>query len=75
MACRKVPMAMSWELRKQLATAQDETDKPAIIELSLRIVEADPHDSKAWETLARTQLEAGEYDRCAATLNSWENSP
>jgi len=61
-----------WELRKQLATAQDETDKPAIIELSLRIVEADPQDSKAWETLARTELEAGEYDRCAATLNSWE---
>src|SRR5208283_3793301 len=61
-----------WELRKQLATAQDETDKPAIIELSLRIVEADPQDSKAWETLARAELEAGEYDRCAATLNSWE---
>ena len=62
------------ELRNQLAAAQDETDKPAIIELSLRIVEADPQDSKAWETLARTELEAGEYDRCAATLNSWEKS-
>ena len=45
-----------WELRKQLAAAQDETDKPAIIELSLRIVEADPQDSKAWETLVRSEL-------------------
>jgi tetratricopeptide (TPR) repeat protein len=61
-----------WELRKQLATAQDATDKPAIIELSRRITEADPQDSKAWETLARTELEAAEYDRCAATLNAWE---
>jgi tetratricopeptide (TPR) repeat protein len=63
-----------WELRRQLAAAQDETDKPAIIELSLRIVAADPQDSKAWEMLVRTELEAGEYDRCAATLNSWEKS-
>ena len=36
-----------WELRKQLAAAQDATDKPAIIELSVRIVGADPQDSKA----------------------------
>jgi len=59
---------------KQLAAAQEATDKPAIIELSRRIVEADPQDSKAWETLARTQLEVAEYDRCAATLNAWENA-
>ena len=59
---------------KQLAAAQEETDKPAIIELSRRIVEADPQDSTMWETLARTQFEVAEYDRCAATLNAWENA-
>ncbi|MBV8173678.1 MAG: hypothetical protein JO151_03825, partial [Verrucomicrobia bacterium] len=63
-----------WELRKQLAAAQDATDKPAIIELSVRIVGADPQDSKAWETLARAELESGEYDRCAATLDAWEKT-
>ena len=62
------------ELRNQLAAAQEATDGPAIIELSLRIVEADPQDSKSWETLARAELEAAEYNRCAATLNSWEKS-
>jgi hypothetical protein len=62
------------ELRNQLAAAQEATDKPAIIELSLRIVEADPQDSKSWETFARAELEAADYDRCAATLNSWEKS-
>ena len=59
---------------KQLAAAQEETDKPAIIELSRRIVEADPRDSTAWETLARTQFEVAEYDRCTATLNAWANA-
>ena len=62
------------ELRRQLAAAQDATDKPAIIELSSRIVEADSQDSKAWETLARTTLDAAEYDRCAATLDAWEKT-
>jgi tetratricopeptide (TPR) repeat protein len=60
--------------QKQLATAQEETDKPAIIELSRRIVEADPQDSTTWETLARTQFEVAEYDRCTATLNAWEKA-
>lgn len=59
---------------KQLAAAQEVTDKPAIIELSRRIVEADPQDSTTWETLARTQFEVAEYDRCTATLNAWANA-
>ena len=59
---------------KQLAAAQKETDKPAIIELSRRIVEADPQDSTTWETLARTQFEVAEYERCTATLNAWANA-
>ena len=63
-----------WELRKQLAAAQEKTDKPAIIELSRRIVEVNPQDSATWETLARTQFEAAEYDRCTATLVAWENA-
>ena len=64
----------AWGFHKQLAAAQEETDKPAIIELSRRIVEADPQDSTTWETLARTQFEVAEYDRCTATLNAWENA-
>jgi tetratricopeptide (TPR) repeat protein len=63
-----------WGFHKQLAAAQEQTDKPAIIELSRRIVEADPQDSTTWETLARTQFEVAEYDRCAATLNAWEKA-
>jgi hypothetical protein len=69
-------------LRKQLAAAQEEKDNPAVIELSRQLVEAVPHDSSAWETLARSQLaEAQEarpeladasYQRCAQTLGDWE---
>jgi tetratricopeptide (TPR) repeat protein len=62
------------ELRRELAAAQDATDKPAIIELSRRIVEADPQDFTAWETLARTELAVAEYDRCSAILNVWEKA-
>jgi tetratricopeptide (TPR) repeat protein len=63
-----------WDLRKQLAAAQEKTDKPAIIELSRRIVEVNPQDSATWETLARTQFESAEYDRCTAALDAWENA-
>jgi tetratricopeptide (TPR) repeat protein len=61
------------ELHRQLGEAQEQTDKPAIIELSRRIVEADPQDSETWETLARTQFEATEYEQCKVTLEAWEN--
>jgi tetratricopeptide (TPR) repeat protein len=59
-------------LRKQLQAAEDASDKPAIVELSRRIVDADPKDSKTWETLARKQLELDDQDRCAATLDAWQ---
>jgi tetratricopeptide (TPR) repeat protein len=62
------------ELRKELAAAQDATDNPAIIELSRRIVEANPRDSMAWETLTRAELAVADYARCSATLNAWDKA-
>jgi tetratricopeptide (TPR) repeat protein len=59
-------------LRKQLQAAEDASDNSAIVELSWRILDADPKDSKAWETLAKKQLELGDLDRCAATLDAWQ---
>jgi tetratricopeptide (TPR) repeat protein len=59
-------------LRKQLQTAEEASDNPAIVELSRRIVEADPNDSETWETLATKQLEIEDLDRCAATLDTWQ---
>jgi len=59
-------------LRKQLQAAEDASDNPAIVELSRRIVDADPNDSGAWKTLATKQLELNDQDRCAATLDAWQ---
>lgn len=59
-------------LRKQLQAAQDASDNSAIVELSRRIVDADPNDSQTWETLATKQLELDDLDRCAATLETWQ---
>src|ERR1700759_2072436 len=59
-------------LRKQLQTAQEASDNPAVVELSRRIVEADPNDSETWEKLATKQLEIEDLDRCAATLDTWQ---
>jgi tetratricopeptide (TPR) repeat protein len=59
-------------LRKQLQTAEEASDDPAIVELSRRIVEADPNDSETWETLATKQLAIEDLDRCAATLDTWQ---
>ena len=42
------------QLRDQLKKAQDAGDKPAIIELSRRIVAIAPNDSQTWDTLAQT---------------------
>ena len=61
-------------MRKQLAAAREQTDKPAIVELGRRILEAEPRDSETWELLARTQFELADYDRCTGTLNAWEKS-
>lgn len=59
-------------LRAQLDAAEAAKDKPAIIELSRRVVEAAPQDTEAWSTLVNTQLGTEDYDRCAVTLKAWE---
>lgn len=59
-------------LRQQLAAAQQASDNSAIVELSQRILQVDPHDSETWETLATKQLELGDEDRCAVTLDAWQ---
>jgi len=59
-------------LRQQLAAAEQGSDNSAIVELSQRILQVDPNDSATWEMLATKQLELGDEDRCAATLNAWQ---
>ena len=59
------------QLRDQLKKAQDAQDKPAIIELSRRIVAIAPNDSETWDTLAQTQLEREELDDLERTLDAW----
>ncbi|HEY0793597.1 MAG TPA: hypothetical protein VGD78_21225 [Chthoniobacterales bacterium] len=61
-------------LRKQLAAAKQASDKPAIIELSRRLIQAVPQDSATWQNLARTQLQIGDLDRCTVTLGTWEKA-
>jgi tetratricopeptide (TPR) repeat protein len=62
------------QLRIQLKTAQDADDKPAIIELSQRIVGIAPNDSNTWETLAQTQLDNEDLDGLERTLDAWQKS-
>jgi hypothetical protein len=62
------------QLRDQLKKAQDAQDKPAIIELSRRIVGIAPNDSATWETLAQTQLESEELDDLERTLDAWQKA-
>lgn len=59
-------------LRRQLQAAEEASDNSAIVELSRRIVDADPSDSQTWETLASKQLELDDQDRCATTLDAWQ---
>jgi tetratricopeptide (TPR) repeat protein len=59
-------------LRKQQQAAEEASDNAAIVELSRRVVDADPNDSPTWETLATKQLELDDLDRCAATLDAWQ---
>jgi len=61
-------------LRAQLATAEQAEDKPAIIELSRRIVTIAPNDVAAWENVARTQFQTKDFDRCAETLDAWQKA-
>jgi predicted Zn-dependent protease len=62
------------QLRDQLKKAQDAEDKPAIIELSRRIVAIVPNDSDMWDMLAQTQLESEELDGLERTLNEWQKA-
>ena len=58
------------QLRTQLKAAQDANDKPAIIELSRRIVDIAPNDAAAWDKLAQTQLETEDLDGLERTLEA-----
>jgi hypothetical protein len=60
------------QLREQLKAAQDANDKPAIIELSRRIVAIAPIDSETWDTLAQMQLESDDLDGLERTLDHWQ---
>jgi tetratricopeptide (TPR) repeat protein len=62
------------QLRNQLQAAKDAADKPAIIELSRRILAITPNNSDVWETLARTELETEDWDRLEQTLNAWQKA-
>ena len=62
------------QLRDQLKKAQDAEDKPAIIELSRRIVAIAPNNSETWDTLAQTQLESEDLDELERTLNEWQKA-
>jgi tetratricopeptide (TPR) repeat protein len=62
------------QLREQLKKAQAAEDKPAIIELSRRIVSIAPNDSETWNTLAQTQFENEELDGLERTLDAWQKA-
>lgn len=62
------------QLRTQLQAAEDAADKPAIIELSRRILAKNPNDPEVWETLAETELETEEWDRLEQTLDAWQKA-
>jgi tetratricopeptide (TPR) repeat protein len=62
------------QLREQLKKAQDAEDKPAIIELSRRIVAIVPSDAGTWDALAQTQLESEELDGLERTLDQWQKA-
>jgi len=62
------------QLRDQLKKAQGAEDKPAIIELSERIVAIAPNDSGTWDTLAQTQLETDNLDGLERTLDQWQKA-
>jgi tetratricopeptide (TPR) repeat protein len=62
------------QLRVQLKAAEDAADKPAIIELSRRILAITPNDSKIWQTLAETELQTEDLDRLQQTVTAWQKA-
>ena len=71
-AAAEVPQLQ--QLQDQLKKAQDAEDKPAIIELSRRIVAIAPKDSGTWNTLAQTQFDTEELDGLERTLDAWQKA-
>jgi tetratricopeptide (TPR) repeat protein len=71
---RRQRSAGAQQLRDQLKKAQETEDKPAIIELSQRIVAIAPTDSGTWDTLAQTQLESEDLDDLERTLDAWQKA-
>jgi tetratricopeptide (TPR) repeat protein len=62
------------QLRVQLKAAEDAADKPAMIELSRRILAITPTESNIWQTLAQTELETDDLDRLQQTLGAWQKA-
>ncbi len=60
------------EWRAQLKLAQAAADPDAVIELTRRIVAADPGDTSAWAVLVETRIKTEDYDRALASLDAWE---
>jgi tetratricopeptide (TPR) repeat protein len=60
------------QLRVQLETAEKAADKPAIVELSRRILAITPKDTDVWEKLAQAQLDIEDFDRLEQTLDAWQ---
>ena len=61
-------------MRTELQAAEDAADKPAIIELTRRILAITPSDSNVWDTLAQTELETEDLDRLEQTLDAWQKA-
>ena len=59
------------QLRTQLEAAKKAEDKPAVIELSRRILAIAPSDSQLWQILAETELRLEDFDRLEQTLDAW----
>lgn len=62
------------QLRVQLKAAEGAADKPAMIELSRRILAITSTDSNIWQTLAQTELETDDLDRLEQTLGAWQKA-
>jgi tetratricopeptide (TPR) repeat protein len=60
------------QLRAQLERADAAADSDAVVELTRRILAADPHDTGAWTTLVETRIKIEDYDRALASLQAWE---
>lgn len=58
--------------RDQLGMAETDKDPDATIELTRRILAADPQDTDAWTALVQAQIKTEDYDRALGSLKAWE---